>query len=257
MFEKQNLAIPLAIVIAGAFIGGGLYFGTRSAAPLTPAPAQGSAEVKNVPEVTAGDHIRGSLTAPVIVVEYTDLECPYCKQFDGTMKQVLAAYGGKVAWVARNFPLQQLHPNAPALALAAECVADLGGNEAYWKFWDSIIQQSPINTFFDMTKVTPTAVSVGVDSKAFDACVASGKYQDKVGKEFNDAVAGGGNGTPFNVLVLQSPVSNGTKKALTNLQATLPPGTFTLSKDGRQIAMPGSQPLDNVKQILNILLAGK
>lgn len=255
-FEKQNIAIPIAIVLAGALIGGGLFFGGR--AGTTPVnTASEKLMPQNIPAVTATDHIRGNLTAPVIIVEYTDLECPFCKQFDGTMKQVIAAYQGKVAWVARNFPLQQLHPNAPQLALAAECVADLGGNEAYWKFWDSIIEQSPINTFFDMKKLTPTATAVGVDSKAFGACIATGKQKDKIESDFNSAVAAGGNGTPFNVIVLQSPISGKAKKDLAALEATLPPDTFVLSKDGKQIAMSGSQPLETIKKALDILLEGK
>jgi protein-disulfide isomerase len=227
MQNAQNLAIPIAIVVAGAIIGGAVYFSSKGSAA---APANGNTPTtvaKKIPAVTADDHIYGDPNAPVKIVEYIDLECPFCKQFDGTMKQILAEYPGKVAWVLRNFPLQQLHPNAPKLALAAECVAELGGNDNYWKFKDALFTAAPINTFFDMTKLTATAEGVGVDGKAFDSCVASGKYQDLVTKEFNDAVSSGAEGTPYSVLI---------------------------AKDGTQVPIPGSQPYDFVKQAVDTAL---
>lgn len=228
MPEKQNLAIPIAIVIAGALIGGALFFIGRTATPTTGTTP--TASLKEIPAVTAEDHIKGSADADIVIVEYTDLECPFCKQFDGTMKQVLATYGGKVAWVIRHFPLQQLHPNAPKLALGAECVAALGGNDAYFAFIDSIFAQAPINTFFDMTKLTATAEGVGVNGKDFDACVASGTYQDKISAQFNDAVAAGGQGTPFSVAI---------------------------AKNGKRYPIPGSQPLEQMKALIDGILAEK
>lgn len=259
--KQQNLMIPIAIVIAGAIVGASIFFTEKGSVPTTiaantpPAAAASTVLPKEVPAVTAADHITGSLGVPVTVVEYTDLECPFCKQFDGTMQQVMTAYQGKVAWVLRNFPLQQLHPNAPKLALAAECVSALGGNDAYWKFLASIIAQAPINTFFDMTKLTSTATGVGVDGTAFDSCVASGKYQDLITQQFNDATAAGGQGTPFSVIVLSHPMSANVRKALTDIQ-TANPGTITLSADGTQVGMSGSQPLAVVRSILDALLQG-
>lgn len=256
--QNQNLMVPVAIVIAGAIVGASIFFVDKSH-PVTAAPATGAnvpSEMKNIPLVTTADHIQGNANAPITVVEYTDLECPFCKQFDGTMQKITAAYPGKLAWVIRDFPLQQLHPNAPKLALASECVAHLGGNDAYWKFKDSIFTQAPINTFFDMTKLTSTAKGVGVDSKAFDACVASSTYQEKITQEFNDAIAAGGQGTPFSVLVLSKKMPASVQKALTGIAATLQPGTLTVSKDGTQVGMSGSQPEAVVKSIIDALLAG-
>lgn len=228
--QQQNLAMPIAIVIAGALIGGALFMVSKNNTAPTLGTNAPNVTQKEIPAVTADDHIIGSRDADVVIVEYTDLECPFCKQFDGTMKEVVKAYGGKVAWVIRNFPLQQLHPNAPKLALAAECVASLKGNDAYFKFIDSIILQAPINTFFDMTKLSDTAGGVGVDVAKFDACVASGTFQDKISKQFNDAIAAGGQGTPFSVAI---------------------------TKKGKRYPIPGSQPLDAMKAMIDSALQGK
>lgn len=228
---QQGLAIPVAIVLAGALVAAALYFGGYGkGVGVAPSNNNGASAVKkDVPKVTSADHILGNPNAPIKIVEYTDLECPFCKQFHDTMKQVMDKYGqnGQVAWVMRNFPLAQLHPNAPALALAAECVAELGGNNAYWKFQDAIIAEAPINTFFDLTKLDSTVASVGVDSTQFETCYKSGKYQDKITKEFNDAVASGGQGTPFNILV---------------------------DKNGKNIEIPGSQPLNIVTAMIDAAL---
>ncbi len=228
--QAPNLAVPIAIVIAGALVAGALFFsGHATTTPTagTTAPNQ----VKNFVAVSAADHILGDPNAPVKIVEYTDFECPFCKQFDSTMKQVMATYGkdGKVAWVIRNFPLEQLHPNAPKLAEAAECVAEIGGNDAYWKFLDSTFTQFPVNTFFDFTKLDSTVAGVGVDTTKFEACYTSGKYKDKIAKEFNDAVAAGGQGTPHNIIV---------------------------TKDGQKVAIPGAQPYAALKTVLDAVLSG-
>jgi len=88
-----------------------------------------------IPEVTADDHIIGNINAPIVIVEYADLECPYCKKFTQTMKDVVAESNGNVAWVYRHFIV---HQNALPKAAAAECVAKLKGNDAFWKYIDLV-----------------------------------------------------------------------------------------------------------------------
>src|SRR6185436_7093141 len=79
--------------------------------------------------VTEKDHILGNPNAEVIMVEYSDLECPFCKEFHSTLRRVMNEYGkdGKVAWVYRHFPIDSLHPKARKEAEATECAAELGG----------------------------------------------------------------------------------------------------------------------------------
>ena len=91
----------------------------------------------NFPAVTDADHIRGDNNAKITIVEYSDYDCPFCHRFHATMQQVMDEYQGQVRWVYRDFPLPQLHPNAPKLAEAAECVASQGGEDAFWSFADA------------------------------------------------------------------------------------------------------------------------
>ena len=92
--------------------------------------------VYSMAAVTGEDHIRGSIDAEVVLVEFSDLDCPFCKQLHPTLKRLVDEYDGRVAWVYRHYPLEQLHPNAPLLAEASECVAQIKGNDAFWEFID-------------------------------------------------------------------------------------------------------------------------
>jgi len=84
--------------------------------------------------VTAEDRINGDINAPIKIVEYSDIDCPFCKRFHGTLEEVRAIYGDKVAWVYRHSPIAQLHPDAFNKSHATECVAEIGGNDKFWEY---------------------------------------------------------------------------------------------------------------------------
>ncbi len=95
--------------------------------------SQADPALASLPAVSGDDHITGNADARVVLVEYSDYECPFCKQFHPTMKQLMTEYEGDIAWVLRDYPLP-FHPNAQKAAEAAECVADIGGTDAFWEF---------------------------------------------------------------------------------------------------------------------------
>ena len=88
--------------------------------------------------VLPNDHILGNPNAPIVVVEYSDSDCPYCQRFHTTMHQIKNIYGDNVAWVYRHYPLDGLHPKARMEAEASECVAKLSNNETFWKYLDAM-----------------------------------------------------------------------------------------------------------------------
>lgn len=194
----HEFSTPVAIVIAGALVAAAVYFGGGTSSAPAPRPTAPTAPV--VVPVTSADHIFGNPDAPVKIVEYSDLECPFCKRFHETMKRVVAESNGQVAWVYRNFPLTQLHPNAPVLAEAAECVASVAGNDAYWKFLDELFALAPLNTPFPMPQLDATISKVATLAPV-KACIAAGTHKVKIQQETADAVASGGNGTPHNILL--------------------------------------------------------
>ena len=230
---KQNLAVPIAIVVAGIFVAGALFFAGQSATPKTGDINQnggGDNVAHNVTPVSNTDHILGNPDADIVIVEYSDIECPFCKQFHVTMQQIMKDYGdsGQVAWVYRHFPLSQIHPNAPRLAEASECVAELGGNTAFWSFLDEVFATAPGNARFPMAQLTETAGKVGVNAEAFDSCLASERHRGAVEAGFNNAIATGGQGTPHNIVI---------------------------TKGGQVVALPGAQSYATVKSVIEAVLA--
>src|SRR3989338_7324058 len=142
--------VLLAIVLRGGSLAAafkpsspsGATVSATAPSPTATAPRpSGSGSAQNVRPVSAQDHIRGDSQAPVKIVEYSDIECPFCKRFHPTMQQVMAQYQGKVAWVYRHFPLS-FHQNAEKEAEATECANELGGDNKFWEYTDKLLDQT-------------------------------------------------------------------------------------------------------------------
>lgn len=214
---SSSPAIPLAIVAGFALIAAAIFF---SGGQSTPTPA--TTQTDTAPTVAANtsirpvddtDFIRGNPNAPIMLVEYSDYDCPFCKQFHDTMKMIMEDYavGGQVAWVYRQFPIAQLHPNAPRISEAAFCVGELGGDEAFWTFSDLVFDERELNEATNMTRLPEFAVTAGVDQAAFTECLNSGRQQQAVTDSYNDALAAGAQGTPHTIVLIgdQQAVING------------------------------------------------
>lgn len=216
--KKNNFAIPVAIIVAGALIAGALFLsktGNNQSKNNTNSDKadKEKTEIKINP-ISSDDHILGNPKAPIMLVEFSDTECPFCKDFHNTMHKVIDTYGknGKVAWVYRHFPIDQLHSKARKEAEATECAAELGGNDGFWKYIDSLYKKTPSNNGLDASLLPQIAEESGLDRTKFETCLNSGKYADKVEKQRQDAVATGGQGTPYTVIITKYekiPISEG------------------------------------------------
>ena len=195
---KSNYALPITIVVAGALIAGAIFLVSQGRGR-----GGGTENPGAISPVGANDHILGNPNAAVKVVEYSDLECPYCKTFQATMHEIMKTYGtsGNVAWVFRHFPLAQIHSKAPQEAVAAECAAQVGGNDGFWKFVDHLYEVTPSSNGLDLTQLPVIASEAGLDRAQFEACIANNDYLANIQKSYSEAVAAGAEGTPFVVLV--------------------------------------------------------
>ncbi len=228
----EKLSVPIAIIIAGALIAGAFYYSNiqngKEQAKVNTAPTV-MAGGEDMRPITAEDHILGSPDAELMFVEYSDTECPYCKQFHTSLKQLMNEYGpsGKVAWVYRHFPIDQLHSKARKEAEATECANEIGGNAKFWEYTDQVYSRTNSNNSLDPAELPKIAKSVGLDVAKFNACLSSGKYADKVEADYQDAVKAGGRGTPNSIIV---------------------------SRDGTKTVIQGAQPYESVKRIVDALL---
>ncbi|HWB34198.1 MAG TPA: thioredoxin domain-containing protein [Candidatus Paceibacterota bacterium] len=200
---KSQYVLPITIVVAGLLIAGAVFLVGKTSVPTNPNGST-STNVTARPYDPATDHILGNPNAQVKVVEYMDLECPHCKAFETTMDQIMNYYGtsGNVAWVQRPFPLASIHSKAPEEAEAAECAADLGGNTAYWKFVEGLFAITPSNNGLDLSQLPVIAGQIGLDVNAFNTCLSSNKFSQKVTDSYNEAIALGAQGTPYTLVMV-------------------------------------------------------
>ena len=138
-----------------------------------------------VPAIDASDHVRGSASAKVTLIEYGDFECPACAQWDTIVKQIETNYGSNVRIAFRNYPLTQIHQNAQIAAQAAEA-AGLQGK--YWEMhellyttqgeWATVSSDQVVATRFD-----EYARRIGLDVKRFDSDIASQAVMDRISRD--------------------------------------------------------------------------
>ncbi|HAO81330.1 MAG TPA: hypothetical protein DDW92_02940 [Candidatus Veblenbacteria bacterium] len=191
--------IGFVLAASFAFSGKGTKVAVTNTGTPTPtaaAPSQPTAPTPVNIAVKSTDYVRGSSEAPLTIVTYTDLECPYCKSFHPSMQRIMNEYSGQVRWIYRHFPLS-FHVNAQKEAEAAECVGKLGGSEAYWNFIDKIFERTTSNgTGFALTDLYPLAKEVGVAEGRFRTCLDQGEMTSKVQADLQEGTSYGVQGTP-------------------------------------------------------------
>jgi len=156
-------------------------------------------EADQLAQILDGAYIKGNADAPIVWLEYSDLECPYCKRLHdaGSIDEVMEQYGDQVAFSFKHYPLS-FHPLAARGAEAAECAAEMGGSDAYYAFVEEVFAQgTPTEAI-----MKSAATAAGLDADAVLACADEGKYADKVQAQMSEGQnTFGVTGTPGNVLI--------------------------------------------------------
>lgn len=209
--KPKDYLLPASIVTAALLVSGALVYSAGKSvsgeASAEKASIAGTAErvirptQVSLTPVGEKDHVRGERAAEVVVVEYSDLECPYCKQFHNTMKTVVETYGDRVAWVYRHLPIVSLHSKALKEAEASECAEELGGKDAFWKYIDRIFEITPSNNGLDSELLPMIGEAMGMPRTEFEACLSSGRHKARVDEDIKSAEETGARGTPFSVVV--------------------------------------------------------
>lgn len=140
--------------------------------------------------ITKDDHLRGNLNAKVMLVEFSDLQCPFCSSVHPTLQKLVNDYQGQVAWAYKHFPIDQLHPYARKAAEASECASEQG---KFWEYADDIFaNQALLNDGY----LTQAAGKIGLNAQKFNDCLSSGKYASKVQEHQDEGASAGITGTP-------------------------------------------------------------
>ena len=134
--------------------------------------------------------LRGDPKAPITVVEFADYQCPYCKQVETTVKELLKKYPGQVNLAFRDFPLASIHPYSEKASEAARCAGQQG---KFWEFHDALFASQ---TKLDEPGLNAIAQTLALDEKSFQACLASGEYKTQISRDQEDGRKAGVSSTP-------------------------------------------------------------
>jgi protein-disulfide isomerase len=201
--------IILAVVIAG--VAAAVWFGF---APKTTTRASASPPIKleGLTTSLAGIPTKGSPAAKVVVIEFSDFQCPFCAGFaTGAQQELVAKYVdvGTVAWAFRHLPLSQIHPQAVKAAEAAECAGRQG---RFWEAHDALFRDREALATRPASSLVQPVVS---DSAAVAACVDNGQARERIVADAKEANRLGFRTTPVFVLGTRQP--DGTVRIATAL----------------------------------------
>ena len=140
--------------------------------------------------ITADDHVLGDQRASVILVEYGDYECPHCGHAYPIVKRVQKHFGKPLAFVFRNFPLSEIHPNAESAAEAAEFAAT---RERFWEMHDGIFENQ---RSLGPPLLIKLAHNLELSADDLQSALTRGEFAPRVRSDFLGGVRSGVNGTP-------------------------------------------------------------
>lgn len=206
VFSVRTVHLVVVAVAVVGFLAGTLtgikWTASRHAVPgayvvqgtVPPGSAPAAVAADLAPPIaiaTDGRPARGPANAKVTIVEFTDYDCPFCRQhFQEVFPKLMAAYDGRIRYVVRNFPLPALHPGALKAAEAAEC-ANLQGK--FWEYHDLLLR-GPAGS--DVAGLRRYAAQISADTAAFGRCLDADQTAPVVERDMREGTGYGVGGTP-------------------------------------------------------------
>jgi protein-disulfide isomerase len=152
-------------------------------------PVMVALRAPTVEVATEGEPTLGPSNAPITIVEFSDFQCPYCRQAQSTVKRIMAEYEGKIKLVFRDFPLRNMHPLAQKAAEAAQCAAE---QQKFWPYHDKLFT----STNLQMDELKQFAQELELNLAQFTTCLDSGKSAAGIDTDMQAGQQAGVNATP-------------------------------------------------------------
>jgi protein-disulfide isomerase len=150
-------------------------------------------------KITNKNLVRGDIDkAEILLVEFSDYECFFCNKFHPTIKSIFDKSNGKIAWVYKHFPLEQIHPDAKEAAISAECVAKLSNKDNFWQYTDTLIAN---NKNFSSAFFESEAGKLGINISSFKTCLTDPSIANKINDDLAEGASLGVSGTPNTMIV--------------------------------------------------------
>ncbi|MEX0909890.1 MAG: thioredoxin domain-containing protein [Candidatus Paceibacterota bacterium] len=264
MKNKSTLFLPISIVVAGLLIGifsaGAIIYSSNNNSGVNhPEQAGTSPKIAEISyrAVSDEDYIRGSLDAPVTLIDYSDLECPFCKRHHSTLLALRENFKeNDFAWIYRHFPIAQLHAKAIPESVASECVALQAGQEGFWNFTDIVYEITPSNDGLDLELIGTYAQEAGVtDLEAFQTCYDNQETLSLVEADLTDAESALATGTPYSLIVSDREINRRTRNAIfSELQKVTATEYATFAENEFAVGISGALPLETFQAIIDILI---
>lgn len=181
--SKARLITIIVVVVLFIGLGVVLYILVRENVELL--GNQNQAATLHI--ATADDPYKGGIDAKIVIVEFSDFQCPYCYQAFPVVRELISTYGDQIKFIYRDFPLKDYSQKA---AEAGECAHEQG---KFWEMHDKLfINQSNLSVF----DIKQYALELGLDGSSFNECLDSGRYAAEVQEDLSDGLLAGVDGTP-------------------------------------------------------------
>ncbi|HOC07392.1 MAG TPA: thioredoxin domain-containing protein [Candidatus Woesebacteria bacterium] len=219
--EHFALLIIILIVLTIGFVGGSLWtenqmlksdnqVGVKDQAQKVEADNQidDSLALDKIPELNAADHVLGAENADVIMISYLDFQCSFCQRWHPTLNSLIEKYGDQITFAYRHFTLGFTYSDK--LAQASECVAEYGGEEAFWNFSNTLYEKLIDESIYTLENGNPIitddsiltiAANAGASPNEVQACLESGEKAAVVETMKQEAVSAGIGGTPATIII--------------------------------------------------------
>lgn len=215
--------VPVLLALMALLVASVALYQSRLALEQTRAAG---GDRKNIMDL-AGAPALGSASAKVALVEFSDYECPYCiRHFQQTMPRLNDAYikTGKIRYVFRDNPIDQLHPQSIRAHEAAHCAGEQG---KYWTMHPRLFGPPGSHT---PDRLLAIAAETGMDMDAFGKCIDSRRSDEAIDKTRQTAAAFGADGTPTFFIGLRDPASDSVS-VVKGLSGAMPYDDFAAALD--------------------------
>ena len=201
-FSKPHVTTPVAIILAAiilavSHVAYGMIVKSQPTSPTTLFKGR---------TIDDSDLVTNNTKSKIMLVEYSDTECPFCAQLHPTIKKIEQEYGSKIGFVYRYFPLTQIHPHSFEESRAIHCVGKNLGSQKRHDYIDSIFttKLSAKNMVLPDGGKEALAKNLGIDDAAFKSCMTGQASSDVVNASIQDGVAAGVQGTPATFVLIKT-----------------------------------------------------
>lgn len=195
MAEQKNTGLIAGIIGLTILIFGGLVWAVARAPSQTRLPGGGAGQPEEVSFNDQGSPAFGLEGAKVVAHLYSDFQCPACRFAEPAVKAAMEAYKDRVRFIWKDFPLEQIHPNARGASNAARCAQDQG---KFWEYHDALYasqtdwekMNNPSGKFTEIARV------LGLNEGVFTTCLTNRVHNDLVSRDVSEGLANRVDRTP-------------------------------------------------------------